>query len=129
MILYKFLDVFFIGFHSILIMFNVLGWIWKPIRKANLITLLLTGTSWFLLGVFYGWGYCPLTDWHFEVLKKLGKTSLPLSYTEYLAERIFVLDFNSKTIDQLTLSIFLLALCISLYMNFLINNRKKNEKS
>jgi len=45
-------------------------------RKANLILLLLTGLSWFGLGIFYGWGYCPLTDWHWKVLRELGETGI-----------------------------------------------------
>ncbi|MCD4791284.1 MAG: DUF2784 domain-containing protein, partial [Bacteroidales bacterium] len=78
--MYKFLDTFFVVFHTALIIFNLFGWIWKPTRRLNLITLLLTGASWFILGIFYGIGYCPLTDWHWQVLHKLGIYDVPNSY-------------------------------------------------
>jgi len=115
---YKILDIFFVVFHSFLILFNLFGWIWRRTRIWNLVTLLLTGASWVLLGWIVGVpGYCPLTDWHFSVLEKLGRTDLPNSYVKYLADRITGLDFNSGTVDKITLYSFLAALIISLVLN------------
>ena len=115
---YKILDIFFVVFHSLLILFNLFGWIWRRTRIWNLVTLLLTGASWVLLGWIVGVpGYCPLTDWHFSVLEKLGRTDLPNSYVKYLADRITGLDFNSATVDKITLYAFLAALIISLVLN------------
>jgi len=115
---YKILDIFFVVFHSFLILFNLFGWIWRRTRIWNLVTLLLTGASWVILGWIVGVpGYCPLTDWHFSVLEKLGRTDLPNSYVKYLADRITGLDFNSGTVDKITLYSFLAALIISLVLN------------
>lgn len=115
---YKILDIFFVAFHSFLILFNLFGWIWRRTRIWNLVTLLLTGASWVLLGRIVGVpGYCPLTDWHFAVLERLGRTDLPNSYVKYLADRITGLDFNSATVDKVTLYAFLTALIISLVLN------------
>ena len=115
---YKILDIFFVVFHSFLILFNLFGWIWRRTRIWNLVTLLLTGASWVILGWIVGVpGYCPLTDWHFSVLEKLGRTDLPNSYVKYLADRITGLDFNSATVDKITLYAFLAALIISLVLN------------
>lgn len=113
----KFLDYFFLVFHFILILFNLFGWIWKSTRRLNLITLLLTGGSWFILGIFYGFGYCPFTDWHFRVLQKLGHHNLPNSYIKYITDRLTGLDFNAELVDTVTLVLFLLALVISIYIN------------
>lgn len=113
----KFLDYFFLVFHFILILFNLFGWIWKSTRRLNLITLLLTGGSWFILGIFYGFGYCPFTDWHFKVLQKLGHHNLPNSYIKYITDRLTGLDFNAELVDTVTLVLFLLALVISIYIN------------
>ncbi|MFC2087375.1 DUF2784 family protein [Bacteroidota bacterium] len=118
MFLYKLIDLFFVIFHTSLIIFNVFGWIWKKTRKANLIILSLTAASWFILGIFYGIGYCPLTDWHFNVLYKLGKYNLPNSYTKYLADRLTGFDFNPNLVDRVVLLVFLVALFISLLLNF-----------
>ena len=116
--IYHFLDWFFVIFHTLLIFFNLFGWICKATRKANLITLLLTGSSWFILGIFYGIGYCPLTDWHWQVLHKLGKSGMPVSYIKYLADRITGLDFDAGLVNTLTVAGFFLALILSLFFNF-----------
>jgi hypothetical protein len=84
----RFLDVFFTVFHTLLIFFNLFGWIWKRTRRINLVCLLLTAGSWLILGIFYGIGYCPLTDWHFAVLERLGYTDLPSSYISFLVHRL-----------------------------------------
>lgn len=126
MLIYRLIDIFFVIFHTILIIFNLSGWIWKKTRMLNLITLALTGASWLFLGMIVGIpGYCPLTDWHFRVLKNLGKTDLPGSYIKYLADRITGIDFNAVTIDRLTLYLFLGALFISLFLNARDFLRKK----
>jgi hypothetical protein len=117
MVGYKILDLFFLLFHSTIVLFNLFGWIWKRTLKWNLITLLLTGGSWFILGIFYGMGYCPLTDWHFQVLRKLGKYDLPNSYMKYIGDRITGLDFDANLVDTLTLICFLAALTISVTLN------------
>ena len=112
------LDIFFVVFHSSLIFFNVFGWIWKKTRVLNLITLILTGASWLFLGLLVGTlGYCPLTDWHFRILYKLGETNLPYSYTKYLADRLTGMDFNATLVDNVTLYVFLAALIVSLVFN------------
>ncbi|MCD6202260.1 MAG: DUF2784 domain-containing protein [Bacteroidales bacterium] len=117
-IIYQSLDLFFMVFHSSLVVFNLFGWIWKKTRLANLITLGLTGASWTLLGIFYGPGYCPLTDWHFRILGHLGKTNLPNSYMRYLVQRLFHADFPATLVDRSTLIAFIVALGLSLYVNF-----------
>ena len=114
----KFLDYFFLVFHFILILFNLFGWIWKSTLRLNLVTLSLTGGSWFILGIFYGFGYCPFTDWHFKVLLKLGHHNLPNSYIIYITDRLTGVDFNSELVDTVTLVLFLLALAISIFVNF-----------
>lgn len=121
--MYHLLDISFIIFHSLLILVNLFGWIWKPTRKINFITLILTGGSWFILGIFYGWGYCPLTDWHFRVLIRLGNYDLPSSYVKYLFDRITGADVNAAFIDNATVSLYFIALLISVYVNF-IKQRK-----
>ena len=113
----KYLDYFFTGFHTALIIFNLFGWIHPKTRKLNLITLLLTGVSWFILGIFYGIGYCPLTDWHFKILEKLGETNLPNSYITYLVARLTGYNFKEALIDRITLAGFLVALVISVFLN------------
>ncbi len=115
---YHLADIFFVLFHSSIIVFNLFGWIWKKTRAANLVLLLLTGGSWLFLGLIVGTlGYCPFTDWHFSVLGKLGKTDLPSSYIKYLADRITGLNFDSSLVDDVTLYLFLTAFAVSVFLN------------
>lgn len=123
----RFLDVFFIFFHGILIIFNLFGWLFKPTRVINLITLSLTGGSWFLLGIFYGIGYCPLTDWHWRILEKLGETQLPDSYISYLIVRIFHLNLPVVIVNTSTFVCFMIAFSFSLFFN--IRDRKIRRKN
>lgn len=118
MTMYKLLDIFFLLFHSSLIIFNLFAWIWIKTRKANLITLLLTAGSWVLLGLMVGtMGYCPLTEWHFNVLEKLGAENLPVSYIKYLADRLTGLDFKQDLVDKVTLWGLILATLASGILN------------
>ena len=115
--LYEFLDYFLFVFHGLLTLFNMVGWVWKTTRKWNLVTLSLTGASWFLLGAFKGWGYCPLTDWHWQILEKLGHTNLPVSYIRYTLYRWFSVDVDAGLVEQVTLWSFFLALGVSVWLN------------
>ena len=116
--IYRILDIFFVVLHTSIILFNLTGWVWKKTRKYNLILLIITGSSWLILGLIVGTlGYCPLTDWHFDVLEKLGVTDLPSSYVKYLADRLTGLDFSSSLIDKVTLWAFFAALGLSLFLN------------
>jgi hypothetical protein len=113
----KFLDIFFTVFHTCLVLFNLFGWIWKKTRRLNLICLLLTAGSWVILGIFYGFGYCPLTDWHFNILSQLGYTDLPTSYLSFLFTRITGLSIDQALVDGITLWGLIVALILSLYLN------------
>jgi len=112
-----FLDIFFTWFHALLIIFNLFGWIIRPLRKLNLITLLLTGGSWFILGIFYGIGYCPITDWHWQVLENLGVQNLPPSYVQYLIKKITGINLSANFAETMTVILYFVALAISVWYN------------
>jgi len=125
----RILDIFFVIFHTSLILFNLFGWIWESTRRLNLIILSLTGASWLFLGLIFGTlGYCPLTDWHFAVLEKLGRTDLPNSYIKYLADRLTGLDINASMVDKFTLYSFLAVLLISILLNIREYKKSRNRK-
>lgn len=127
---WHFLDIFFVVFHTSLVFFNLFGWIWKKTRLLNLALLSLTGASWLFLGLIVGTlGYCPLTDWHFRILSKMGETNIPDSYIKYLADRLTGLDFNSVLVDKVTLYSFLAALILSLYFNIRDYHVKKQQRN
>lgn len=132
LMIWRILDIFFVVFHTSVIIFNLFGWIWRKSRKFNLILLVLTGSSWLFLGLIVGTlGYCPLTDLHFSVLNKLGISDLPSSYVKYLADRLTGLDISPSLVDNVTLYAFLAALGFSVFFNiwdFIAGRKKLNRK-
>ncbi len=129
---FKVLDIFFIIFHSSLIIFNLFGWVWKKTRIANLVTLLVTAGSWLILGLIVGsLGYCPLTEWHFNVLNRLGIYDLPVSYIKYLIDRLTGININANLVDSVTLWGLVLALVLSVLINirdFRLRREMRDEK-
>jgi hypothetical protein len=121
----QFLDWLFLLFHLSLVIFNLFGWIWKKTRCWNLIALLLTFSSWFLLGLIYGIGFCPFTEWHWQILYKLGHTGLPDSYVSYLVIRTTGIDPPQYLIDQVTVIGAFTAFFISLVLSIRDRVRKK----
>jgi hypothetical protein len=121
---YRLLNYFFFGFHSILILFNTFGWIFRRTRKYNLATLLITGFSWFVLGIWYGWGYCFCTDWHWTVRQHLGYTDQTNSYIHFLILKLTGINFSLILVEQVTAAVFFISLVMSLWLN--IRDRKRN---
>src|SRR5688572_4715694 len=112
------LDLGFFAFHSAWLLFNCLGWIWRKTRRWQLVTVSLTALSWFGLGIWYGWGYCPCTDWHWQVLEHRHITNLPDSYITYLLQKFTSLTIDQPLIDLLTGLFFVLAFTASIITNF-----------
>jgi hypothetical protein len=117
------LDILLTLFHLVIIGFNLFGWIWKP--KLHLILVLLTAGCWFILGIWFGWGYCPITDWEWQIKEKLGEQNLPNSFIKYYADKISGQSIDSSLIDTLTAVCFFIAAIISVYINFF--RRKKSQ--
>ena len=113
-----FADWFFVIFHTAIVFFNLFGWIWRKTRKANLALLTLTMASWFILGIWYGIGYCPITDWHWNVLKDLGNNDLPNSYVKYMIDRLAGTDVDANLVDISVGICFALAVFASIFANF-----------
>ena len=111
------IDIFFFAFHSALILFNVFGWLVPRLRLLNLITLSLTAFSWFIVGIWYGWGYCFYTDWHWEIRELLGYNDMSNSYIHFLILKLTGIDIDLKLVDTGTAVIFFSSLFISIYLN------------
>ena len=111
-------NYFFYVFHTILILFNLFGWLYKKTRKLNLISLLITFTSWFILGIWKGWVYCFLTDWHYSILQQLGEHELPTSYIAFLVKKSIGWLPDTALVNTLTIGLAAVALGASLWVNF-----------
>lgn len=113
------LDAFFTVLHIAIIGFNLLGWIWEGTRRLHFYCIILTATSWFILGFWYGFGYCFITDLQWQVKEKLGEENLPNSFIKYFADKMSGENINACLIDTLTLVLFCFAVIASVYVNFL----------
>ena len=113
-----FLDYLFVALHSILVLFNLTGWAFRTTRRLHLVTIGLTLLSWFGLGVFCGWGYCPCTDWHWRVKRKLGELDLPASYVKYYADRLTGLSWDPAFVNAVTVALGLAAFAASGWLNW-----------
>lgn len=128
-IFYEIANVFFFVFHIGLIFFNLFGWAFKRLRKWNLLTLGLTAFSWIVLGIFHGFGYCFLTDWHWNVRDELGYATPYNSYILFLIKTFLPLSVPAKTVDLLTGILFFLALAVSIILNTRDIKQKKKLKN
>ena len=124
-LLYEIINYFFFIFHVVLIFFNLFGWIPKKLRKWNLITLILTAFSWFALGIFYGFGYCFLTDWHWQVREKLGYSTVSNSYIHFLIMEFTGISLEENLVDTFTAIFFFTAFALSIYVNLRNRTRQK----
>ncbi|HYC40744.1 MAG TPA: DUF2784 domain-containing protein [Chitinophagaceae bacterium] len=127
--MYQFLNGFFFVFHTALTLFNVFGWIPRRTRKLNLITLLLTAFSWFVLGIWYGWGYCFCTDWHWDVRERLGYRDDSDSYIHFLVLKLTGYNADPQLVERVTVIVFFAALAASLWLNIRDWRKKRaNQK-
>lgn len=113
------LDVLLTILHLAIIFFNLFGWIPRSTRKLHLIFIILTAASWFILGIWFGMGYCPVTDWQWQVKEKLGEHNLPSNFIEYFAEKITGNDFTPQLVNTVIAVCFSLAALLSVYVNFI----------
>ena len=115
--MYEILDIFFYVFHTAIIIFMLCGFMWKKTRKPHLVLAVLVALSWSVLGIWYGFGYCPFTDWHHQARVKLGQYDMPNSYIKFLVESVTGWDVNAQLVDFFTMAFFLAALTVSIAVN------------
>ena len=97
------LNIVFFAFHTSWIAFVCTGWIWRHTRRLHLVAVSLTALSWFGLGLRYGWGYCPFTDWHWDVRARLGHRDPP-SYVQLLIHELLGVDLAPIEADGLAVT-------------------------
>lgn len=120
------LDIFLYGAHLFVIGVNLLGWIWRRTRAWHLLFVGLTAASWFLLGIWYGFGYCFVTDWQWEVKKHLGQRGLPASFVEHFLNDVLGFSLSSQLVDGLTGGLFALAALLSVILY--VKDQKRRKK-
>ena len=98
-------------------------------RKIHLITLILTVFSWYFLGIWYGFGYCFCTDWHWKVREKLGYVDESISYIHFLILKLTGINFNEDLVINVTIIVFFICFALSVALNIRdIIKARKNGK-
>jgi Protein of Unknown function (DUF2784) len=108
------LNAGFFVFHTSWILFTCL--IWRQTRRWQLATVVLTAVSWFGLGAWYGWGYCPCTDWHWQIRAQLGYKDPP-SYIQLLVRELTGIDMPADVADVLAVATLAAAALLSAALN------------
>ncbi len=106
----QFLNILCFALHNVLIVFNLVGWIWPRTRRLHLVTLGVTLFSWIGMGARYGWGYCLCADWHFQIRRQLGLHGGESSYTELLFNQIPGVTVSRTFADIVTVGCLLMIL-------------------
>src|SRR5688572_12705788 len=114
--MYPFLNIFFFVFHTVFTLFNMTGWAFRKTRKLHLVTMLLTAFSWFILGIWYGWGYCLCTDWHWAVREKLGIHDRSASYIHFLIHKLTGADLDPTLVENGTLLVFVISFLLNIWL-------------
>ena len=112
-----FLDIAFILFHTALIVFNGVGWIFPAFRKWHLVSISLTAFSWFGLGFWFGWGYCICTDWHWQIRQHLGIETISNSYIHFLIVKATGLQVPVLLVDAVTVVLFFAIAAVSIRLS------------
>ncbi len=111
------LDHGFYVFHLLLTGFNVLGWSWARTRVLHRWCVGVTAACWLTIGpLLYGTlGYCPLTDWHWQIKELRGQTDLPDSFITLLLNQIGIFP-APESVDMLVGVVFAFVVLVTLYL-------------
>jgi hypothetical protein len=112
------LNISFFILHTLLIGFNLVGWAFRRTRPWHLATLGLVALSWFGLGLWYGWGYCLCTDWHWRVRQQLGYLDENGSYIYLLIHALTGLEPSVPFCEALALTVFTVAAALTLTLTW-----------
>jgi Protein of Unknown function (DUF2784) len=110
------LNIAFFVFHTLWIGFICTAWAWRRTRRWHLAAVSLTALSWFGLGIWYGWGYCPFTDWHWRVRERLGYHDPP-SYIQLLIRELAGIDLQPALADALALGTLIVVGMLTALLN------------
>lgn len=121
------LDTFYTLLHLLIIGFNLLGWVWPPTRRLHLYSVLLTAASWLILGIWYGIGYCPITDWQWQVKAQLGEQHLPDSFIKYMVDKLAGNDADPAMINTVTAISFAVVFLLAVGLNITGNRKRKRR--
>jgi Protein of Unknown function (DUF2784) len=115
--LYHLVNALFHVFHMAIIFFVMFAWIFPALRAAHLVLILLTLGSWFILGRWFGRGYCPVSDWHWKAKAALGEEKPSGTYIHTVLQQLTRRNLSAVTVDKVVVMVTLALAAISLALN------------
>ena len=76
-----------------------------------------TLASWFVLGIWMGFGYCPVISWHWAVKESLGRGRPEATYVQLVGETLLRRSLNSSAVDRLVVVTTVVVATASLVLN------------
>ena len=110
--------------HLAVIFGFVFLWIPKSTIRIHRWIVILTATSWLVLGYKYGFGYCFLTDLHWHVKRARGDTHLPGSFIKYAGDFITGKDLPARAVDAVAAGVFVFGVLAAVYR--VVEQRRKS---
>ncbi len=98
----KLLDFLLHLIHLSIIGFFIFGWLIESTRIAHFILSLLILISWCGLGIFFGFGYCLVTDIQWKIKKRLNQIPTTEFYIKYILDKMSGLNINPNIINGIT---------------------------
>lgn len=112
------LDILLTILHIAIIGFNLFAWIWPKTRRLHILVAGLTVFCWLVPGIWLGFGYCPLTDWQWQVKRQLGQHDLPPSFITWGLLQLTGHRFPDGLVNFATAATFTTAVLLSVYVNY-----------
>lgn len=101
--------------HAAIVLLLVFGWMSLRTRRLHRFAVCVVAFCWIAIGGYFGrMGYCPLTDWHWQVKRLRGEKNLTPSYIDYHLRKIG-LYFDPNLVDLGVMIIFGVIALITLY--------------
>ena len=106
--------------HIGIIAFVAAGWLIPSLRLPHLILIVSTLVCWFILGFWFGFGYCPITDWHWKIKDRWGEGRPQTSYIHSGLQRLLARPLSTTHVDSMVVigTIVIAAFAIAMYFIF-----------
>lgn len=120
--LYFLLNALFHGVHIAIIGFIAIGWIFQHLLLLHLSFALATLGSWFILGYWFGIGYCPISSWHWRIKSALGDGRPQGTYIFQLLQNLSGKQLDPHRVDHAVVIGTVLVTTLSIVLNLIAWN-------
>ena len=104
-------------FHLAIVIMLLTGWMSYRTRRLHRWVVSITVICWTAVAWAMGKkpGYCPVTDWHWQIKRLRGEKDIPSSYIDYLLRKVG-LQFNPDLIDLAAMITLGLIVLVTLFL-------------